>query len=75
MIDAARLGVDEITGRERSVIDNQDAVEKMQFFGARVRVSGIIGSGIKPNQQAHALVCRVVRQYLDLNSRGCFLPI
>jgi hypothetical protein len=59
MIDAACLAVDEITGIQCSIINLQYAVKKMQFFDARMRVSWIIGSGIKPDQHAHAIVFRV----------------
>ena len=55
MIDAARLAVDEIAGIQCSVINLQYAVEKMQFFGARMPMCGIIGSRIKPDQHAHAV--------------------
>ena len=75
MIDAARFGVDEIAGIQCSVIDLQYAVEKMQFFDARMRVSGIIGSRIKPDQHAHAVVFRVRREYFDVDTWRRFLPL
>ena len=75
MIDAARLAVDEIAGIECSVIDLQYAVEKMQFFYECMRVCGIIGSRIKPDQHAHAVVFRVPREYFDVDTRRRFLPL
>lgn len=68
MIDAARLAMDEITGIECSLIDLQYAVEEMQFFNARMRVSGIIGSRIQPDQHAHTVVPRVPGEYLDVDT-------
>src|SRR5687767_14503385 len=75
MIDAARFGVDEIAGIQRSVIDLQYAVEKMQFFDARMLVSRIIGSRIEPDQHAHAVVSRVPREYFDVDTWRRFLPL
>ena len=68
MIDTVRLVMEEIAGIECSVIDLQYAVEKMQFFDARMPVSGIIGSRIKPDQHAHAVVFRVPREYFDVDT-------
>jgi len=75
MIDAARLAVDEIAGIERSVIDLQYAVEEMEFFDARMPVPGIIGSRIKPDQHAHAVVIPVSGEYLDVDTGRRFLPL
>src|SRR3954452_6595730 len=74
MILGARLAVDEIAGVERSFIHLQYSVKQMQFFDAGMRVSGIIGSGIKPDQHAHTVVVRVLREYLDVNTWRGFLP-
>src|SRR5437868_13603560 len=49
MIDAACLAVDEIAGIQRSFIDLQYSVKKMQFFDAGMRVSWIIGAWIQPD--------------------------
>jgi len=75
VIDAARLTVDEIAGIQRSVINFQDAVEKMQFFSARMPVRGIIGSRIKPDQHAHAVNFRVPRKYFDVDTWRRFFPV
>ncbi len=75
MIDTARLAVDEITGIQRSVINLQYAVEKMQFFGARMPVRGIIGSWIEANQHAHAVDFRVPREYFDVDTWRRFFPL
>ena len=47
----------------------------MQFFDARMCVSGIIGSRIKPDQHAHAVVFRVPREYFDVDTWRRFLPL
>src|SRR4029453_4259080 len=47
----------------------------MQFFDARMAVSGIIGSRIKPDQHAHAVVFRVPREYFDVDTWRRFLPL
>ena len=75
MIDAARLAVDEIAGIQCSIINLQYTVKKMQFFDARVPVSWIIGSGIKPNQHAYAIVFRVASEYLDVDTWCRFFPL
>src|SRR5258708_2024453 len=75
MIDGVRLAVDEIAGIECSVIDLEYAVEEMQFFNARMRVSGIIGSRIQPDQHAHAVVLRVPREYFDVDTWRRFFPL
>ena len=75
MIHGARLAVDEIAGIQRSVVNLQYAVEKMQFFGARMPVRGIIGSRIKPNQHAHAVDFRVPREYFDVDTWRRFFPL
>ena len=62
MIHAVRLAVDEIAGIQCSFIDLQYAVKKMQFFDARMRVSWVIGSGIKPDQHPHTIVFHVPRE-------------
>ncbi len=75
MIDAARLAVDEIARVQCSLIDLQYAVKKMQFLDARMPVSWIICSRIKPDQHAHAIVFRVPREYLDVDTWRRFLPL
>src|SRR3954470_4820242 len=75
MILGAGLAVDEIAGVERSFIHLQYSVKQMQFFDAGMRVSGIIGSGIKPDQHAHTVAVRVLRQYLDVDTWRGFLPL
>lgn len=75
MIDAAGLAVDEIAGIERSIIDLQDSVQEMQFFNAGMRVSGIIGSRIQPDQHAHAAILGIPCEYLYVNTWRSFLPI
>src|SRR5712672_2117011 len=75
MIDAAHLAVDEIAGKQCSIINLQYAVKKMEFFGARMPVSWIIGSGIKPDQHAHAIVFRVPGEYLDVDTWRRFFPL
>jgi len=75
MIDAARLAVDEIAGIQCSIINLQCAVKKMQFFDARMPVSWIIVSGIKPDQHAHAIVFRVPSEYLDVDTWCRFFPL
>ena len=47
----------------------------MQFFDARMLVSGIIGSWIKPDQHAHAVVFPVSREYFDVDPCRRFLPL
>src|SRR5579859_8007881 len=47
----------------------------MEFLDARVRVPGIIGSRIKPNQHAHAIVFRVHREYFDVDAWRRLLPL
>lgn len=75
MIDTARLAVDEIAGIQGSLINLQYAVKKMQFFDARMPVSWIIGSGIKPDQHAHTIVFRVPREYLNVDTGRRFFPL
>jgi len=75
MIGAARLAVDEIAGIQCSIINLQYAVKKMQFFDAGMSVSWIIGSGIKPDQHAHAFDLGVAREYFDVDTGGRFFPI
>ena len=75
MIQAARLVVDVIAGIECSFIDLQYAVKKMQFFDARMPVSWIIGSRIKPDQHAHTIVFRVPREYLYVDAWRRLLPL
>jgi len=41
-------------------------MKKMQVFGARMPVRGIIGSRIKPDQHAHAVDFRVPREHLNV---------
>src|SRR5215813_1915735 len=40
-----------------------------------MRVPWIIGSGIKPDQHAHAIVSCVPREYLDVDTWHRFLPL
>ena len=47
----------------------------MQLFDVRVPVPGIIGSRIKPDQQAHSVVLRVPREYFDVDTWRRFLPL
>src|ERR1700745_1060453 len=75
MVDAARLSVDEIAGIQRPVINLQYAVEEMQFFDARMLVSGVIGSRIKPDQHAHAVDFSVPGKYFDVDTWRCFFPL
>ena len=75
MIDTSRLAVDKIPWIQRSVIHLQYAMEKMQFFGARMTVCRIIGSRIKSNQHAYAIDFRVPREYFDVDTERRLLPL